>query len=251
MGDSPVNKKILNASNRDASFIKLIEDIYLVVACDSCGAVGEKSLDVVKVPPYIVGRFTSRVALMETFSVGACPKALTAAICNEPNPTGEGMLAGIKDELDEVCLDVPIVISTEKNMETSQTGLGITVVGICKENELRVNATQPKDKLYCLGKPKVGNEVFLDDPEIASTLLIKKLLEAPNVHDIVPVGSKGIKNEAEMLASSLELNLKWKENLPVDIKKTAGPATCVLVTCAGNIDISCTQPVFFLAEFDK
>lgn len=249
MEDRLLDEKFLNALNRDVSFIKLIEDIYLIIACDSCGAIGEKSLDVVRVPPYIVGRFTGRVALMETFSVGAYPKALTAAICNEPNPTGEGMLSGIKDELAEISLDMPIVISTEKNMETSQTGLGITVVGTCREEELRVGMTQPNDKLYCLGVPKVGNEVFLDDPEIASTLLVKKLLEAPNVHDIVPVGSKGIKNEAEMLASSLKLKLNWEQNLSIDIKKTAGPATCVLVTCPGNLDISCTQPIFLLAKF--
>lgn len=39
------------------------ESTFVVIACDSCGGIGPKDLDVVKVPAHIVGRFTSRVAL--------------------------------------------------------------------------------------------------------------------------------------------------------------------------------------------
>ena len=236
------------AANRDVSFIELNEDLYLAVACDSCGGIGEKERDVVRVPPYIVGRFTTRVALMEILSVGAKPKTLTAAICNEPDPTGKGMLIGIKDELKDLSPNLPITISTEKNMKTCQTGLGITIIGLVEKESLRINETKAGDKLYCVGMPKVGNEISLDDPEIANSLLVKELLEIPAVHAIIPVGSKGLKGEAEMLASFLGLELEWNKNLLIDIQKTAGPATCVLVTCPAELEISNPQPIFLLAS---
>lgn len=236
------------ATNRDVSFIELNKDLYLAIACDSCGGIGEKERDVVKVPPYIVGRFTGRVALMEILSVGAVPVALTAAVCSEPDPTGEGILYGIRDELKKLSLEIPITVSTEKNMPTCQTGLGITVIGLVEKKRLRINKTKAGDKLYCVGMPKVGNEISLDDPEIANSLLVKELLEIPAVHDIIPVGSKGIKGEAEMLASFLGLELEWNKNLLIDIQKTAGPATCVLVTCPAELEISNPQPIFLLAS---
>lgn len=235
------------APYRDVNLVTLLEDFYLAIACDSCGGVGEKEMDVVKASPYIVGRFTTRLNLMEILSVGATPKALTAAICNEPNPTGEGILMGIEDELKELSLCLPITISTEKNMKTCQTGVGITVVGLVEKQHLRLNKTKAGDTLYCVGVPKVGNEVSLEDTEIATSTLVRELLKKPDVHDIIPVGSKGIKGEAEMLTAFLGLKLYWNEILPVDIKKTAGPATCVLVTSPTELKISMPQPVFPLA----
>ena len=235
------------APYRDVNFVEISPGLYLAIACDSCGGVGQKERDVVKVPPYIVGRFTTRLNLMELLSVGATPKALTAAICNEPEPTGEVIVCGIKDELKELSMNLPITISTEKNIATCQTGLGITVVGVVSKKELRVNTTKAGDRLYCVGIPKVGDEVSLDDPQIATSLLVKELLEIPEVHDIIPVGSKGIKGEAEMLTDFLGLKLNWEQELPVDIKKTAGPATCVLVTCPTEFTITLPHPVFHLA----
>lgn len=243
-----MNLKNPIAANRDVSFIELNADLYLAIACDSCGGIGEKERDVVCVPPYIVGRFTTRVALMEVLSVGAKPKALTAAICNEPDPTGKEILVGISNELKNLFPKLPVTISTEKNMPTCQTGLGITIVGLVEKKKLRVNKTKAGDKLYCIGVPKVGNEISLDDSQIANSLLIKELNDISSVHDIIPVGSKGIKGEAEMLASFLGLELNWGKNLPVDIQKTAGPATCVLVTSPREISFKNAQPIFDIAK---
>ena len=235
------------APYRDVNLVTLNDDCYLAIACDSCGGVGEKEKDVVKVSPYIVGRFTTRLNLMEILSVGASPKALTAAICNEHKPTGEGILMGIKDELKELSLDLPITISTEKNMKTCQTGLGITIIGLVKKQNLHINKTKAGDMLFCVGIPKVGNEVSLDDTQIATSSLVKELLQISDIHDIIPVGSKGIKGEAEMLVSFLGLKLNWNKNLPIDINKTAGPATCVLATCPTELKIHMQQPIFRLA----
>lgn len=38
------------AANRDVSFIEMNKDLYLAVACDSCGGIGEKERDVVQYP---------------------------------------------------------------------------------------------------------------------------------------------------------------------------------------------------------
>lgn len=234
--------------NRDVSFTKISDDMLLAVACDSCGAIGEKEGDVVKVPPYIVGRFSARVALMEVLAVGAEPRALTAAICSEPDPTGEGILVGIRDELKSADLQLPLTISTEKNMPTTQTGLGITVVGTVRTQDLRVNSTSVGDRLYSIGIPKVGGEVFLQDPDIADSRLIRRLLSVPSIHDIIPVGSKGIRREAQMLIQHLGLSLQWASDLPVDIEKTAGPATCVLVTSPVKPEIQGIPPIHLLGE---
>lgn len=239
------------AKNRDVSFIKIEKDLYLAVACDSCGGIGNKEKDVVKVPPYIVGRFTTRVSMMELLSIGASPKGLTAAVCSEPKPTGEGLVSGIFEELKQIDEKMSITISTEKNMPTCQTGLGITAIGTVNSNSLKVNKTRALDKLYCIGIPKVGNEISLEDPELADITLIKKLLKHPKIHDIIPVGSKGIKGETNILASYLKLEVIWRKDIPLDLNKTAGPCTCVLITSPEIISLDIPQPVFLLGEFAK
>ena len=83
--------------------------------------------------PLYSGSIYNRVALMECISVGAKPKALTAAICNEPDPTGKEILVGISNELKNLFPKLPVTISTEKNMPTCQTGLGITIVGLVEK----------------------------------------------------------------------------------------------------------------------
>lgn len=237
--------------NRDVVLIKIDGSRFLAVACDSAGAIGEKEGDVVKVPPYVSGRFTCRVALMEILAVGATPLTFTAAISCEPSPTGEEILKGIRDELSSCGFDgIPFAVSTEKNIPTSQTGLGVTVIGIVEENELRMGKTRPGDALYCLGSPKVGNEVYLGNPEIADALSVKRLSTIHEVHDIIPVGSRGIKGEAEHLASVSGLTVRWDDALPVNIEKTAGPSTCVIFTASNGLELKDFSPVFRLGTLE-
>lgn len=233
----------LFAPNRDVGVVELGGGLYLVLACDSLGGIGEKERDVVRVSPYVVGRFTGRVALMEVLATGAAPRAVSAAIAGEPAPTGEGILAGLRDELKATGLALPLVVSTEKNVPTCQTGLGVTAVGTALRADLRLNTTQPGDRLYCVGVPKVGAEVTLEDPLLADCALVQELLACPGVHDVIPVGSRGLKGEAEQLAGALGLTLHWEEDLPVDITKSAGPATCLLVSASQIPRLGCQQPL--------
>ncbi|CAA7601383.1 Hypothetical protein DEACI_2049 [Acididesulfobacillus acetoxydans] len=218
----------------------------LVATCDSSGAIGEKEMDRVRIPAYITGRFTTRVALLEVLATGAEPRIVTAAICNEPDPTGEEILRGIRAELRQVSEEtLPLAISCEKNMITRETGLGITVVGLIEAGKLQIGMTKPGDAVYLLGLPKVGSEVSCpEDPEIVQTPLIRALRGTPAVHDIVPVGSKGILGEIRTLTEGL--GLEFCDVNPVekreeraedafsgekpDLEKSGGPATCAVVT---------------------
>jgi hypothetical protein len=225
---------------RDVEIVELNEKQYLVVACDSCGAIGSKEFDLVKVDPYVVGRLTTRVALMEVLSVGAVPKALSAAVSNEPFPTSEEIISGVKDEMESILLNsVPVAISTEKNMETKQTGVGITVAGICNKEELRINKSAHGDIVYCLGIPKVGNEIQgISDSDIAKSLDISKLAKVHGINDIIPVGSRGIIKEIETLCSTLNYKFVWEPDVSVDMNKSAGPSTCLVFTCSPEIKVS-------------
>ena len=224
---------------RDVEVLTLDGGQCVVMACDSCGAIGAQELDVVKVSPRLTGRLTARVALMEVMAVGGEPKMVAVTVANEPEPTGEEIVAGITEELEKLGLSmgadgVAMGVSTEKNMPTRQTGLGVTVIGTCGKNDLRVERTEVGDGLYCLGTPYVGEEVVaaLEAGEgvMAEPSYVRKLARCSQVHDILPVGSGGIKKEGERLVAGIGGQVIWADQPQVDLYQSAGPATVMLFT---------------------
>ncbi|MDT8717362.1 alpha-ribazole-5-phosphate synthase [Clostridium sp. 19966] len=215
---------------RDLSLIELDTDRTMVIACDSCGSIGMKSGDELKVPPIYVGKMTVRVAIMEVMCSGADIISVIDAVCNEMEPTGSEIIKGIKEELKLAGIkDITLTGSTEENFKTCSTGLGITVVGIARNKTLKVNKVKGEALIISVGVPKVGNEINLfEDKEIVDYLSIKKLLEEESVYEIVPVGSKGIAYEMEQLALNNKLTPWFEKETKVDLKKSAGPATCVI-----------------------
>ena len=214
---------------RDISVCPIEGGLFLVSACDSCGGIGEKELDEVNVPAALVGKLTVRVALMELISVGAAPKLMTVSLSTEPNPTGKEILKGIEGELNSIGLNqLPRTISSEKNIKTRQTALGIGVTGICQKDELRVDRSLPGDYVYCLGKPKVGMEITsTEDPEMTTLKHVTELSAVSNIHDILPIGSQGIEKELQQLISRRGFRLTdMTHNL--DLQKSAGPASCLI-----------------------
>lgn len=227
-------------NGRDVEVVTLNESQVLVAACDSSGAIGMKELDQVKVPWSVTGRFGARVALLEVLSSGAVPQIITVAISNEPEPAGEEILKGVRDELKTINMpSLPMAISTEKNIVTKQTGLGITVVGLCKKDELRIGRSKRDDSIFCLGYPKVGSEVGSpDDPEILQAIDIERLLKNQAVHDIVPVGSRGIGGEAQALAETMNAEFIPESIGVLDLEKSGGPSTCVIFTAPEDIQVT-------------
>ena len=230
---------------RDVEVALINSEQYLVAACDSCGAIGMKELDEIKIPWSITGRFTARVVLLEVLSTGAVLKMMTVSISNEPYPTGDEILKGVKEELASAMLTLPMAISTEKNMTTQQTGLGISAIGVAEKHQLRIGTSLPGDDIFCLGLPKVGPEVNNpDDLEIVQIKHIGVLLANGGIHDIIPVGSKGIREEAQQLANSVNSRLNVEPTCVLDLDKSAGPSTCLIFSSLSPLSVDFTSPVF-------
>ena len=214
---------------RDLLLLPLDPDQWLVIACDAAGGAGPKPADSVHCPAEAVGRLTARVALMELVAAGATPMALVCTACVEPSPTGVGLLAGVMAEAALVGLPPEAVTgSSEKNLPTSQTALGVTAVGRVARDRLRPGRARPGDLVVAIGRPKVGADVRADDPEIADLPLVQGLAAQAGVYDILPVGSRGIAVELADLAASAGLQPLLQPAPGWDLAASAGPATCVL-----------------------
>ncbi len=218
----------------DVSILKVPTGHAIVIGSTSTGAVGPKEMDKVKVNGTILGKFLGRVALMDVTATGAFPLMLSVTLGVEKNPTGNSILEGIKREARSIGLDPNQVLmeNTEDNFETVQTGAGLTVVGFANEDEIRIGKTCPGDLIVAIGKPKVGNEVISAEVrgEIADLKNVVQLSQKKYVHDISPVGGFGIASEARMIAYGVGRQLKLAEVLDLDLNKSAGPATVILVT---------------------
>ena len=205
----------------------------LIIACDSCGGIGDKEHDKFKISPYYVGKLTARVVLTEVICSGATPITIANAVSCEMRPTGEEIIRGIQDELENANLkDVVLTGSTEENVETLMTAAGITAIGVAKENALKFNKAQKDDKVIAFGVPKVGVEVDLQDKGFYE--LIKYLLTLSDIREIIPIGSKGIDHEARIIAELSGVKF-IQSNTSIDIKKSAGPATCLIAICSNEI----------------
>jgi hypothetical protein len=219
---------------RDLTLVEINDEKVLVVACDSCGSIGLKEGDVLKVPPYFTGRFTARVTILEVMSTGADIVTIADAVCCEMNPTGEDIMRGIKEELKAAEIsDIVLTGSTEENFPTFSTGLGVTTIGIVDKNKIKLKNVCGSSSVIVVGIPKVGNEINLEkDEEIVRYSQLKKLLEDSSVFEIVPCGSKGIQYEAEALAEENGLQFKLIEDIKVDVKRSCGPATVIIAAVA-------------------
>jgi len=210
----------------------------IVVGCTSSGAVGPKSMDEIKVAGRVVGKFLARVALMDVISTGAFPLLLSVTLAVERETSGREIAEGIRNEARVLGLEPDQVLleNTEENFETLQTGAGLTVVGLANEEQLRLGKTRPGDLLVAIGKPKVGEEVIPAESkgEIADLKNVAWLSQKKFIHDIMPVGDLGIANDARMMAHAVGRQIRMSEITELDLKKSAGPATVVLVSMAAE-----------------
>ncbi len=229
-----VPSQVMLMKRGDVTLMKLPTGLILSLSYTSSGGIGPKPMDRIKVDGFTLGRFMTRVALMDTISISSWPKVIVATLSVEMSPTGIEILEGIKSEIKKIGLDPDqsISINTEENISTDQTGLGVTVVGLVHEDELRIGRTQPNDSLVLIGEPKVGKEVIQAEKEgkIANLNDLIKLIQLEFIHDIVPVDTQGIAFEARMIVHMVGRQVKFYNNIKIDLEKPAGPATAILVS---------------------
>lgn len=234
-------------NKRDISIIDIDKKRSLVIACDVSGGIGPKKNDQLEVEAKIVGEFATKVALMEVLAVGAKPISITNTLSVEYDPTGIEIIKGIKKAIKEVGLKEILNGSTEDNIKTYETGVGITVIAIVDKEKLKISNSHKGDIIAAIGIPLVGKNVLEKDKLIVNLSDVKKLREKKYIKEILPVGSKGIKYEAQILAEMSNCNLSFKENLDLDIMTSAGPGTVVLVSLSEDNYLNLRKDFFYKA----
>jgi hypothetical protein len=225
-------------TNRDVMILKFGKERALVLSCDSAGGIGSKPHDSVRVTAEVVGKFTARVALMEVLSVGAVPICVVNTLSVEPHPTGSEIIKGIRKELRRarVSPTIPTLFGSEKNVETKQTGVGVTILAEAPLHNLRIGKCKQTDLVLAVGLPYVGSEVLKAQRRklIADLTDLLRLLKLPYIHELIPVGSRGILREAETLAKDSDLRFRPLLRGGIDLRKSAGPATVLLCSLSPN-----------------
>ncbi len=220
------------AKYRDLTLIDINENQSLVVSCDSSGGIGEKENDIVKATPEVVGYFATQVSLMELIAFGANPITVVNTLSVEMDSTGSRIIKGIKKALKPLDLNEDILItgSTEENFPVSVTGVGITAIGMIDKKDWKKPVTKSGMIAALVGLPKVGDEVLQDESSIMNISLLLELKQKSYIGEILPVGSKGILYELGEMAKSNNIGFVVDEGIDIDLKKSGGPSTCVIVS---------------------
>ena len=231
--DSPLNSLPAAVRTvRDLTVIPVDDQHLIVVAVDSDGGIGELPHDTVSCSAYQLGRFAIRVPLMEVLCSGATPVAAFDMLTVPMNEYGKEILRGIRSELAAAGLpdDFPLSGSTEDNVPTTMTGVGTMIIGIVQNTDFKPGKALEGARIFTIGLPKSApaDQVTVSDPQIVQQSHVLTLNGIDQVHDMLPVGSKGIGWEATQLAAAAGLKAELIEPPPLDLKKSAGPNTCLL-----------------------
>lgn len=218
---------------RDCLVIPLGKE-ELVLACDSLGGIGPKEGDMLSVPLEISAQFTARVALAEVLAAGGEPLALSVTLSIEPYPWLEEVRKGILRELQSIGKDnIPFLFSSEKNVTSRATGLGVTVLGKRPRRE-----DVPKFEegtLYALGIPSCGATVLKNASAIADLKDILRIQDLLPEASILPVGSRGVFCEALHFLHGTSLTLVLNPEPLFPLYTSCGPATVLLFASSESL----------------
>lgn len=222
--------------HRDLTLIDINDSQRLVISCDSSGGIGDKANDVVKTSPEIVGFFGAQVSMMEIISFGAKPISVINTLTVEMDDTGKKIIKGIKEALEPLNFDTENILtgSTEENFPVTVTGIGITVIGIIEKDNFKLPKTKLGDIAVLLGLPKIGNEVLEGKDQIMNIEKTLELKAKEYIHEILPVGSKGILFEVKEMARTNDIDILLEKEINVDMHKSGGPSTSVIVSMKEN-----------------
>lgn len=216
---------------RDLLYLKVSDDLVLVISADSNAAIGSKPNDVLHFSPEATGRSITQVAIMEVLAVGARPVIIVDNLCVEMEPTGRRILAGVEAAAAELSEPVVITGSDETNMPTSQTGVGVTVIAVAAPADLLVARCREGDVVVAIGVPVGGPTHLYDEFEALEFAGVGTLVAATAtgvVHEVLPVGSHGVGYELEELARTSGLAAVRRIPSPVNFESSGGASTCFL-----------------------
>ncbi|MBC8521654.1 MAG: hypothetical protein H8D26_06665 [Methanomicrobia archaeon] len=222
----------------DLIIMKLKNGQAFVLANTSSGGIVPKHEDEIKLDGKLFGRLMARTVLIKVLSSGALPIALIANLSVEFFPTGSRIFQGIREEVLKIKTMEVLEGHTEENIKTKQTGIGITVLGVGSEKELKIGKSLKNDLIVAVGEPKVGYEVIdalnANARDIIMVEDVLKLSKMAYVHEIIPVGHEGIKGGLKMMENiggyRYKMETGIEEGLKVDIEKSAGPSTAIILT---------------------
>lgn len=232
---------------RDIQLIEKDQETYLAIACDVSASIGPKASDVVKVSNKIAGYYATAVTLIELLAIGAKPISVVDTLGVEMVHAGQEIIEGVKSAMEEAGIEKECLTgSTEDNIPTDTTSIGITVISELKKDLLKAYQPIGGQHVYLIGLPKMGQQ-FLEEEivkrlgEVIDVPLVKKLRKNKAISHMLPVGSKGIAYELEVLLSMNDLLIDLVDEIHVDLAASAGPATCMLITCQPSFGIELSQ----------
>lgn len=209
---------------RDLTIIETLPDQTMIMAAESSSSIGEKPGDHLQSPTEITAKFAVRVCLVELLSQRAQPQAIFTLIGNEKEPTGRIMWSAIREELEALPVTHDIVLngSTEDNMVTNETSIGIVATGVIN-GPFVIPAYETTKKIVQVGEPYVGQAVLENLDHIPTYNDIHKWSLQPEIIDIIPVGASGSQADLSILLSKYNLALSHKD--ASWLNQSGGPST--------------------------
>lgn len=203
---------------------------FWIIACDSVGGIGAKPADAYPADPRTVAHYAARVPLIEAMAAGASPQIVVDTLSVELEPTGREMIAEVRHLAASLGLGPDRVTgSTEDNVPTAATALGVTVFATA--SSLRPGTASAGERLVLLGRPTSAphDRIEIGDRRMVALSTLADVLGIDGVSDALPVGSKGVGHEAQVLAETNGLEWRPSADHGVDLTRSGGPASCVLV----------------------
>ncbi len=218
---------------RDLTVWQSTDDEWLVFAIDGLSGIGELLYDEVIASPEDVGYFTARVVLFELLAANVIPQIIVNTL-SAGSSYGDRIIAGIRAATVAagLPLDFSITGSSEDNLNVQITSVGITAIGRVTKQTFRSGTAQVGDAVWLVGIPKSApiDHVYREDPAIVSFSQLRQLLVMKEVHELLPIGSKGATFEAEQMAKTAGLHFTPATTLQTAIAThSGGPATAVIV----------------------
>ena len=162
--------------------------------------------------------------------MGFTPFILADGLAVEMNNTGRQLIEGFNEVLSKLSFNVHLTGSTEENIKTVQTSMGVTCIGFCSKDKLKFKKTKTGDICLLVGLPMVGNEVLQNPDKILDIDDFEKLYLCDYINEMLPIGSRGIECELNDLLKDNKLKFEYESSISIDLKKSGGPSTSCLVT---------------------